>query len=548
MTSDWPIRRKLWVWAALFAVTLAVLSFSGLRGVHSYRQLARGISQRAAELPHTTALADHVRELRVLLERINSASQSTTNRNASQLDVILLQKDFDRTIGMISDELDSYRNDLRGRGVSDPRFVRTELERETVRKIEQVINEIRLLEDEDVWLPSIGLDDVGMEGAIRDLQQLTNELPTHLQQRMHSFAGDVRIQYRTWIVLTWITSFVAICLLGVLTAMFYQWIVCPLNQLIEGSRRVAAGDFDHRITLSSRDEMADLAKAMNDMTERFQAIYRDLDLQVRERSREVIRSERLSSVGFLAAGVAHEINNPLASIALCAESLERRLHSIIQADDALPDTEHNPDVDVLRNYLRMIQDEAFRCKQITEGLLDFSRMGDVEKVDTDMVELVQNVIDMVGHIGDYKNKHIRFEGSGRVIAKVNAQEMKQVVLNLLTNGLESLELGGTVQVSVGKDLHGTSTGANWSVVIRVKDDGCGIERDVMEHIFEPFFTRRRDGRGTGLGLSITHRIVKDHGGEIQARSSGVGKGSEFIVSLPATVATKKELSHRHKAA
>ena len=98
--------------------------------------------------------------------------------------------------------------------------------------------------------------------------------------------------------------------------------------LIEGSRRVAAGEFGYRIKLDTRDEMSELADAMNDMTARFQAIRDDLDRQVQERTKQVVRSEQLASVGFLAAGVAHEINNPLASIALCAESLEGRLHEV----------------------------------------------------------------------------------------------------------------------------------------------------------------------------------------------------------------------------
>ena len=107
--------------------------------------------------------------------------------------------------------------------------------------------------------------------------------------------------------------------------LFRKWIARPLATLVEGSREVAAGKFDHRIRLDSDDEMGELAEAMNAMTARFQEIRDDLDRQVRERTKQVVRSEQLASVGFLAAGVAHEINNPLASIAMCSESLESRL-------------------------------------------------------------------------------------------------------------------------------------------------------------------------------------------------------------------------------
>ena len=142
------------------------------------------------------------------------------------------------------------------------------------------------------------------------------------------------------------------------------------NRWSKGSREVAAGKFDHRIRLDSDDEMRELAEAMNAMTARFQEIRDDLDRQVRERTKQVVRSEQLASVGFLAAGVAHEINNPLAAIALGSESLERRLAELL--DDV--DDSHAADRDVVRSYLEMIQKEAFRCKQITEKLLDFSRM------------------------------------------------------------------------------------------------------------------------------------------------------------------------------
>jgi signal transduction histidine kinase len=304
----------------------------------------------------------------------------------------------------------------------------------------------------------------------------------------------------------------------------YSWIFRPLRELVMGSRRVASGDFNYRIKLPAQDEMAELAAAMNGMTARFQQIRDDLDHQVQLRTQEVVRSEQLASVGFLAAGVAHEINNPLAAIAMCAESLEMRMHDIIACDDQQPDGEHNEEVTILRKYLRRIQDEAFRCKGITEKLLDFSRMGDVEKQSTDLVELTTGVIDMVRHVGKYREKHIEFQSSQAVIAAVNSQELKQVLLNLITNGLDSLDPGGTVSVELSRD----TTHAHYVV----RDNGCGMTAEVLKHLFEPFFTRRRDGQGTGLGLSITYRIVEEHNGRITATSAGPGCGSEFRVTLP----------------
>jgi signal transduction histidine kinase len=246
----------------------------------------------------------------------------------------------------------------------------------------------------------------------------------------------------------------------------------------------------------------------------------------------VVRSEQLASVGFLAAGVAHEINNPLASIAMCAESLESRLGATLD-----PKNEEHA---VVRNYLRMIQQEAFRCKEITEKLLDLSRVGPVERKNVDLAELVAGVIDMVRHLGKYHDKNIELVYSGPVIAPVNPQEFKQVVLNLLTNALDALDPGGKVRVRLLR--------RGRFAELAVADNGCGMEPEVLKHVFEPFYTRRRGGQGTGLGLSITHRIVSDHGGEIEAFSDGPGRGSVFRVRLPLDE-KPKEIDHQyHRAA
>ena len=245
-----------------------------------------------------------------------------------------------------------------------------------------------------------------------------------------------------------------------------------------------------------------------------------------ERSRQLVRSERLASVGFLAAGVAHEIDNPLAAIAFSSEAMESRLGSV------LPESATSPDGKVIRNYLRMIQEEAFRCKGITEKLLDFSRCNDIQRQRTNLVELVQGVVEMIRHMGKYRGKNIAFGPREVVYAHCDPQEIKQVVLNLIVNALDSMEPGGELKI----DLRN----AEGMAEMIFADDGCGMPPDILENIFEPFFTRRKGGKGTGLGLSITHRIVTQHGGEIAATSAGEGKGSTFTVRLPVLPAEAPE--------
>ena len=351
---------------------------------------------------------------------------------------------------------------------------------------------------------------------------------------MASFRNDVRSGYRTWIALAWSSATLAAFLLIGLIAYARIAVIKPFKELLAGSRRVASGDFAHRIHIESRDELSELADAINLGAASFLSIQRDLNEQVRERSQEVIRNEQLASVGFLAAGVAHEINNPLASIAWSAEALESRLHRIlhpVESQNERTPEESAPgfDLDTLRTYLRRIQDEAFRCKGITERLLDFSRLGtEQRKQSIDMNEIVGDVVDMVRHLGQFRTQKIEFQPRPMpMIAWASPQEMKQVVLNLLTNSLESLDPArsdGCVGITL-EALHD-------SVRLVIEDNGCGMTEEVLQHLFEPFFTRRRDGRGTGLGLPITSRIIADHGGRITPKSQGINCGTRFEVILP----------------
>lgn len=304
-----------------------------------------------------------------------------------------------------------------------------------------------------------------------------------------------------------------------LLVYFRDWIYAPIRELQSGVQRVHAGDFDHPVKLSSGDELQELGDAMNAMAARVGADQRDLTRQVTERSRQLVRSERMVSVGFLAAGVAHEINNPLASILFCAEALERRVA------DADPRGRPDPDAPaVVARYLSMIQQEALRCKDITQKLLDFSRSGDRKREPTDLAGLVRGVLEVARHLPNGRGRNVAFTPTGYVVAPVNAQDLKSVILNLVVNALDSMDEGGTLTI--------TLTATPDAAELAFADTGCGMTPDVLDNIFEPFFTRSRTGKGTGLGLFISHQIVDQHGGQIAAASPGPGRGSTFTVRLP----------------
>lgn len=319
----------------------------------------------------------------------------------------------------------------------------------------------------------------------------------------------------------WVIVGATVELLIIVLALLYyfrEWIYSPIRELQGGVARVHAGDFDHPIKLASRDELEELANEFNAMTSRLSGIYKDLARQVNERSRQLVRSERMVSVGFLAAGVAHEINNPLASILFCAEALERRLVEVLNQDA-------NPsDVEVLTRYLKMIQQEALRCKDITQKLLDFSRSGERKREPTDLAGLIRGVLEVARHLPSARGKTVTFNPETYIVAPVNAQDLKSVILNLVVNAIDSLDDTGSLTIQL-------RTKDGFAEMI-FTDSGCGMAPEVLQNIFEPFYTKSRTGKGTGLGLFISHQIVDQHGGQIEAASAGPGQGSTFTVRVP----------------
>ncbi len=513
-------------------VSVATLSGTGFHGLYAYRGLVKSLGRRAAELPLAADLDHSVAELRLAQRDARSqvflpAAEWSPEAKQARREV------FRHDLALVHEALRLYSLQLADSAERNPRLgdASRSQEWENVKFIENALERIAEISRTDDWLD----DEIAaakLDRELEDLQQLTAVLPSYLHREIRHVADDVRGQYRALIAISWVTSVAAALMLGSLVHLFYKWVFRPLRILIKGSRKVAAGNFSYRIQLDAHDEMAELAQAMNDMTSRFQAIRDDLDRQVQTRTKQVVRSEQMASVGFLAAGVAHEINNPLAAIAMSAESLERRLR-----DAPFPDVDQQS---LVRRYLEMIQSEAFRCKEITEKLLDFSRSGEVQRRRTELRELVQGVIDMASHLDRYRGKTVILQSGEPVYAVVNGQEIKQVTLNLVANALDSLDDGGTLTVSVEQ--------ARDQVRLVFVDTGCGMTPEVLEHLFEPFFTRRKGGQGTGLGLSITYRIIQEHQGHIEATSAGPGQGSRFVVTLPLGL-TEKEPSHRyHQAA
>lgn len=236
----------------------------------------------------------------------------------------------------------------------------------------------------------------------------------------------------------------------------------------------------------------------------------------RAREMQLLQAEKMSSIGMLAAGVAHEINNPMTSVAGYAEALQRRLR------DA-PGLLNDPRMQDFPGYLDVIVREVYRCKAIIDSLLSFSRKSDGAFGRVDLNAVICEVLELVRHQG--RDKNVRLEENLFVpLPPVNgdASSLRQVFLNLVLNAVQAIEGRGEVSIETAleQDL----------VVARVRDNGTGITPDMLDQIWNPFFTTKVVGKGQGLGLAVTYDIIKKHEGSIEVHSQ-VGQGTEFIVKL-----------------
>ena len=537
MFAHRPIRHKLILMLLLLLVFMTAGSLAGLWGVNTYRNTVKGISNRAKELPHGKTLMRWVTNLRVNIKEIETTLDlsdkygSLTLINVENIQKNL-QEQFDSELTNVSNTLASYKSQMeksyRGKTLQ---MVPSPEEQQTVTELHVLLKKIQRQTADSDWI-----EDKAKIGEIDDdLQNLQNysaNLSRFFRERLEHLADNVRVEYRTLFYTTFACMLLAGITIILFSRLFITWIFRPLTTLINGSRQVATGDFDFRIELSGNDEMSELADALNNMTEKFQIIQMDLNEKVEQRTIQMVRSDKMASVGFLAAGVAHEINNPMQSIALCAESLEKRLE-----DRSIDSTE---DFAAAKKYLQMIQDEAFRCKGITSQLLDLSRKSDETEEHTDLRTLIKAVVDMVVTLTKSQRKQITFEDCKSVMIVANPQEIKQVILNLINNAMESVDAGGHIRLKLG--IH------DGMAAITVSDNGCGMTEDVLKHLFEPFFTQRRHGQGTGLGLTIAYGIVEHHGGRMEAFSDGPNAGSKFRILLPLAGSASGNLRTQFRAA
>jgi two-component system NtrC family sensor kinase len=324
----------------------------------------------------------------------------------------------------------------------------------------------------------------------------------------------------------------ALLLIAVLS-WFFVWQVVggPVKALERGTERLAAGDLGYQIDVRSKDEIGELAQSFNAMSNQLKAEHnenvawtRTLEQRVEQKTRELKRAhehalhtEKMASIGKMAAVLAHEINNPLSGILTYAKLLRKWI------DNEDSGKSHRKDID---DSLDLIASESRRCGDLVKNLLTFSRTTPINLQPTNLNQVIDRALRLIQHQLDLGGIQVQPELDPELpLITCDGAQIEQVLLALMMNALDAMPQGGNLWVTTRLNRE------NGSFQITVRDDGCGIPSEILPHLFEPFLTTKETGRGVGLGLAISRSILERHNGNIEVNSE-VGRGTIFTVTLP----------------
>jgi two-component system NtrC family sensor kinase len=321
-----------------------------------------------------------------------------------------------------------------------------------------------------------------------------------------------------------LSGIVSVIILTFLLSLFLtRFVNRPVNKLLAATKRAAQGNFDQSVAIHSRDEMGELSDSFNHMIselkrsrDAIEEWTQTLEKRVEERTRELqvvqdqlIHAGKMAALGELAAGVAHEINNPLTGVLTFSSLLLKKI------DDNHP----------WKRDLDTIVQQTTRCRNIVKGLLDFARQRKPDKKEWDIYNLIENTLTLVEKQAPFRNIQIVKDFEGQVpLLFVDGDQIQQVFMNILLNAADAMgENGGTLTIR-------TNLRDGMAEVV-FSDTGHGISKEHISKLFDPFFTTKQTGKGTGLGLAISYGIIQGHSGDIKVESE-LGKGSTFRVRLP----------------
>lgn len=384
------------------------------------------------------------------------------------------------------------------------------------------------------------LEDANGNRILNIIQPIFNESPCytaacHTHKKEHLTLGmvesnralgrmDMLIKKQKVAIGIYAVSFTfAISLL--LCVILWKFVSKPVAILIGHMERAGSGDLEHPVKIKSQDEMGVLADAFNAMLVDLKSTKQELlnwadilEKEVEKKTEEIqkstaqlIKTEKLASLGRMAAGVAHEINNPLTGIVTFAHLLYN----------------HTPADSPEQKDLAVIIEQANRCSKIIKGLLGFARATESDQTQTDINEVLDTALQMVNTKADFLNIHLDVK-TDKTLSPITADpsQIQQVFLNILLNAVDAMEGRGTLSIVTRKVFENGKAFAE----VEFRDTGPGIPEENLQKIFDPFFTTKPVGKGTGLGLSISHGIIEKHGGNIRVKSSP--EGTSFFVRLP----------------
>ncbi len=304
------------------------------------------------------------------------------------------------------------------------------------------------------------------------------------------------------LLITLVSALVAV----VLSVYLIRSIILPVRTLVVASNEIAQGNYSKKITPTSRDEMGALCITFNKMIDAIE----ERDKKLKEQTEmQMVQSEKLASLGRLASGIAHEINNPLTGV--------------LTYSTVLYDELKDPGV---RADLKVIIDESLRCREIVKGILNFARETKIEKQPDDLNKVIVELLSILEKHVEFQNIRIKKQLSEKLpVINIDSNQIKSVINNLAVNAADAMHDGGELTISTEYDAE------QRKIIVKVSDTGIGIAEQNLPKIFDPFFTTKETGKGTGLGLAVTYGIVQRHNGTISVDSK-VGAGTTFTMVFP----------------
>lgn len=365
------------------------------------------------------------------------------------------------------------------------------------------------------------IDRINERGSIEKIRSVARDIQSFAENLSKKERIDIKALLVRSKILLLFAMFVIVTVGAVINIKLAVSIARPIKDLEEITKRVAGGDLSGRIEIKGRDELSSLGVSFNQMQDRLQDTRSSLELAIKrlhEKQEQLVEAEKLASLGRIAAGVAHEINNPLAIVNEKAGLMQ----------DLLEMSGDSQNKEKFLNLTDGIIGSVNRCRAITHRLLGFARKMDVTIETMDLNESIREVKEFLGK--EILFKSIRFEMNlMEGLPKINSDkgQLEQVFLNIMKNAIDAVEEGGLVTVSTGTKDEDT-------VCVSIRDNGTGIPDDKLKQIFEPFFTTKGREKGTGLGLFVSYGIMKKLGGSIIVES-GVDKGTTFIIDIPVSL-------------